>query len=143
MATPHWRGVKVESKTESALLAERLLDDAREFVAGGWCQYAAALDERGRPIEPTSAFARSWSVLGALHRACARSLEPAEEARAAFEQAKLALTAAVNEVPQAWNDDPARERDQVLIALADARQLLGAPADSGRLASQSLVRADS
>ena len=106
--------------------AERLLAEAYEFVLDGWCQGTSALDEWGRPVEPSSAFARRWSALGALERAWRRSVEPPEVARAAFEEAKLALTAAVNDVPQAWNDEPQRHQSEVLSALAEAVSLLDA-----------------
>jgi hypothetical protein len=113
-----------EARTKSGPPAERLLTEAYEFVLDGWCQDAPALDECGRPVEPSSAFARRWSALGALERAWRRSAEPPEVARAAFEEAKLALTAAVNDVPQAWNDQPERHQSEVLSALAEAVSLL-------------------
>jgi hypothetical protein len=106
-------------------LAEQMLTAAYEFVRSGWCQGAAALDECGRAIEPASAFARKWSALGALERAWRRAPEPPELTLEAFESAKLALTAAVNDVPQAWNDSPDRHESQVLSALAEAISLLG------------------
>lgn len=108
-------------------LAERMLTDAYEYVRSGWCQGTAALDECGRPTEPASAFARKWSMLGALERAWCRAPEPPGLAFDAFQRAKLALTAAVNDVPQAWNDDPERHESQVLSALAEAVGLLGLP----------------
>lgn len=116
-----------EAPMGSEALAERMLADAYEYVRSGWCQGAAALDECGRPIEPASAFARRWSVLGALERAWRRAAEPPGLALEAFQRAKLALTAAVNDVPQAWNDDPERHESQVLSALAEAVGLLGLP----------------
>jgi hypothetical protein len=50
--------------------------------------------------------------------------EPADEARTAFESAKLALVAAVNEVPKVWNDRDGRRQSEVLDALAEAVQLV-------------------
>jgi hypothetical protein len=108
----------------SKSLAEEMLTAAYEFVRSGWCQGAKALDECGRPIEPASAFARKWSALGALERAWLRAPEPPGLALEAFQSAKLALTAAVNDVPQAWNDRPERHESQVLSALAEAARLL-------------------
>jgi hypothetical protein len=107
-------------------LAEQLLIEAHEYVRGGWCQGAAAVDEYGRPAEPSSASARRWSALGALERSRDHSGAPAEEAQAAFQEAKLALTAAVNDVPQAWNDAPGRNQREVLRALGEAVRLLPA-----------------
>jgi hypothetical protein len=46
----------------------------------------------------------------------------------AFQSAKLALTAAVNDVPRVWNDSPDRHESEVLSALAEAVRLLGLPA---------------
>lgn len=109
----------------SQALAEGMLTAAYDFVRSGWCQGATATDECGRPIAPASAFARKWSVLGALERAWQRSPERPGLALEAFQSAKLALTAAVNDVPQAWNDRPDRHVSEVLSALAEAVRLLG------------------
>jgi hypothetical protein len=108
----------------SHALAERMLTVAYDFVRSGWCQGATAVDEYGRPIEPASAFARKWSALGALERAWRRAPEEPGLALEAFRSAKLALTAAVNDVPQVWNDSPERHESQVLSALAQAVRLL-------------------
>ena len=110
--------------TEVEVLAELMLTDAYDFVLSGWCQGSLALDECARPIEPGSAFARRWSVLGALERAWRRSPEPPDAALEAFESAKRALTAAVNDVPQVWNDSDNRRQSEVLDALAEAVQLV-------------------
>lgn len=115
----HDRGVVAAS-------AEAMLADAYDYVLSGWCQGSAAVDERGRPTGPASASARRWSVLGALERAWQRSLAEPSEARQAFERASLALIAAVNDVPQAWNDRPERHQSDVLSALAEALQLVDA-----------------
>lgn len=114
--------------TGSQALAEQMLAAAYEFVRSGWCQGATALDECGRPIEPASAFARKWSALGALERAWRRAPEQPGLALEAFKCAKLALTATVNDVPQAWNDNADRHESQVLSALAEAVRLLGVSA---------------
>jgi hypothetical protein len=117
-------GLVTSRHTGVETLAEMMLTDAYEFVLSGWCQGSSALDECGRPIEPASAFARRWSVLGALERAWRRSPEPAVVAHEAFESARLALTAAVNDVPQFWNDLDGRRQSEVLDALAEAVQLV-------------------
>jgi hypothetical protein len=104
-----------------------MLTDAYEFVRSGWCQGAAGLDECGRPIDPASAFARKWSALGALERAWRRSPEPPGVALDGFQRAKLALTAAANDVPRAWNDRPDRRVSEVLSALSEAIRLVGQP----------------
>jgi hypothetical protein len=104
--------------------AERMLVDAYELVYSGWCQGAAARDAYGREIEPTSAFARSWSGPGALTRVWTRADEPFEVALSAFQRANLALAAAVRAEPQAWNDAESRTVREVLDALAEAVQEL-------------------
>jgi hypothetical protein len=114
-------------------IAEDMLADAYEYVLSGWCQGAASEDECGRAIEPWSAFARKWSALGALERAWQRSPEDPGLARHAFDRARLALIAAVNDLPQSWNDDPGRDQSHVLSALAEAVQLVAsAPGAQGR-----------
>lgn len=112
------------TSTQSEALAELLLTEAYEFVLSGWCQGSLAVDECGRPIEPSSAFARRWSALGALERAGRRSHERPEVAATAFARARTALTAAMNDVPQAWNDVEGRRQSEVLDALAEAVQLV-------------------
>lgn len=44
-----------------------LLKESRKKLQSGWCQGALAQDESGKPIEPTSHLATSWSVVGALY----------------------------------------------------------------------------
>jgi hypothetical protein len=114
----------VSRSPDSEELAELLLTEAYEFVLSGWCQGSLAVDECGRPIEPASAFARRWSALGALERAWRRSPAQPEVARDAFASARLALTAAMNDVPEAWNDREGRRQSEVLDALAEAVQLV-------------------
>jgi hypothetical protein len=111
---------------DATALAEGLLVDAYEYVLSGWCQGAAARDECGRGIEPASAFARAWSVLGGLERAWRRSRVDAALVREAFERAKGALTAVVNGEPQSWNDRGDRDQNEVLSALAEARDIVAA-----------------
>lgn len=116
------------TSTGTQALAARLLTESYDYVLSGWCQGAAAQDECGRPIEPASAFARRWSALGALERAWRRCPELPGPAQDAFQQAKLALTAAVNDLPQVWNDREERHVSDVLSALAEAVGLVGLPA---------------
>ncbi|HEX2045649.1 MAG TPA: hypothetical protein VHF23_08495 [Gaiellaceae bacterium] len=115
------------TSTGSQTLAARMLTDAYDYVLSGWCQGAAAHDECGRPVEPASAFARRWSALGALERAWRRSPEPPGVTLDAFQRAKLALTAAVNDLPQVWNDRSERHESDVLSALAEAVGLVDLP----------------
>jgi hypothetical protein len=102
--------------------AENMLADAYELVLSGWCQGMSAQDEEGRSIEPSSAFARRWSAPGALERVWRRGDDGSASLVEAYERANLALSAAVRDVPQRWNDAAGRRLDEVLDALALALQ---------------------
>ena len=110
----------MEGSRDAGVLAEQMLSSAYELILGGWCQGMSAQDELGRAIEPSSAFARSWSAPGALERVWRRMPLGDEGALPAFERANLALSAAIQDVPQRWNDAVDRTRDQVLDALVQA-----------------------
>jgi hypothetical protein len=106
-------------------LAQRMLADAYELVMSGWCQGTSAQDEMGRAIEPSSAFARCWSVPGALERVWRRAVDDGDLALEAFERANLALAAAVKDVPQRWNDAVGRTWEDALEAFEEAIRLVG------------------
>jgi hypothetical protein len=125
----------LEVSMDAEALAERMLSDACELVMSGWCQGRSAQDEMGRAIEPSSAFARSWSAAGALERVWRRTLVGDDVSLEAFERANLALAAVVKDAPQKWNDAPERTRAQVLEALIEAPRFLRA----GGRAPHSLV----
>jgi hypothetical protein len=116
----------LEVSMDAEALAERMLSDACELVLSGWCQGRSAQDEMGRAIEPSSAFARSWSAAGALERVWRRALVGDDVSLEAFERANLALAGVVKDAPQTWNDAPERTRAQVLEALIAAPKLLQA-----------------
>ena len=116
----------MEGSRDAGVLAEQMLASAYELILGGWCQGMSAQDELGRPIEPSSAFARSWSAPGALERVWRRMPLGDEGALPAFERANLALSAAIHGVPQRWNDAVDRTRDEVLDALVQASGLISA-----------------
>jgi hypothetical protein len=104
--------------------AERMLVDAYELILSGWCQGAAAQDAEGRSIEPSSAFARRWSAPGALERVWRRASDDHNLTLDAYERASLALSAAVRDIPQRWNDAAGRRLDEVLDGLAQAVGML-------------------
>jgi hypothetical protein len=114
----------LEVSKQVETLAERMLADAHDLVRCGWCQGTSAVDEMGRAIEPTSAFARRWSAPGALERAWRRMPENGDVVLEAFERANLALAAAVRQIPQEWNDSHERTCDEVLGALARAQDFV-------------------
>jgi hypothetical protein len=116
----------MEGSRDAGVLAEQMLASAYELILGGWCQGMSAQDELGRAIEPSSAFARRWSAPGALERVWRRMSLGDEGALPAFERANLALSAAIHDVPQRWNDAVDRTRDQVLDALVQASGLISA-----------------
>lgn len=116
----------MEGSRDAGVLAEQMLASAYELILGGWCQGMSAQDALGRAIEPSSAFARSWSAPGALERVWRRMSLGDEVALPAFERANLALSAAIQDVPQCWNDAVDRTRDQVLDALVQASGLISA-----------------
>ena len=116
----------MEASRDAGVLAEQMLSSAYELILGGWCQGMSAQDELGRPIEPSSAFARSWSAPGAVERVWRRIPPGDDDTLAAFERANLALSAAVHDVPQRWNDAVDRTREQVLDALVQASGLISA-----------------
>jgi hypothetical protein len=129
----------LEVSRNAEMLAERMLGDAYELVMGGWCQGCSAQDEMGRPIEPSSAFARRWSAPGALERVWRRSADDADIALEAFERANLALAAAVKEVPETWNDAGARTLAEVLDALQEAVRLVGQRPEASEVLVEDLL----
>ena len=119
----------MEGSRNAESFAQQMLADAFELVRSGWCQGMSAQDEMGRAIEPSSAFARSWSATGALERVWKRSTLDAELALEAFERANLALAAAIRDVPSRWNDSYERTRQSVLEALMVAEHLVAADSE--------------
>jgi hypothetical protein len=116
--------VELEVSRRVEALAEQMLCEAYELVLSGWCQGTDAQDELGRDIEPSSAFARRWSAAGALERVWRRMAGDDDLGIEAFGRANLALAGTVRGVPRKWNDSEERTRDDVLIALGQARALV-------------------
>src|SRR5262245_12214579 len=100
---------------------DQLLVLAGELVARGWCQRALAEDRFGRPVEPWSASACCWSLLGALtrvwHEGRGRELD-------VFEAAYASLAIATGGRPEEWNAARWRTRWHVVRAFARAREFL-------------------
>lgn len=105
-------------------LAEEFLARASELLMTGWCQGASARDAVGEVIDPSSAFARQWSIAGALERVWRRSTFDPDVALSAFVRASLALAAATGDAPQRWNDEAGRTFDETLEAVLDAQRLV-------------------
>jgi hypothetical protein len=116
-----------------------MLADAYQLVLDGWCQGSSAEDEEGRPIEPSSAFARRWSAPGALERIWRRTSQDEDVALEAYQRACLALASAVRDVPQRWNDAKGRRQDEVLDCLAAALHELRPAASSPLTVVEELI----
>jgi len=108
--------------------AKQILFGARELVHEGWCQGVDARDARGQRCAPWNRDARTWSVLGAL--VASEGDEPDVRAHSSASVAELGhavallAEAAGTRTLQAWNDEPARTRDEVLAAFDRALALL-------------------
>ncbi len=106
--------------------AAELLGRAHRYVREGWCQGADATDASGEPVEPWSAEATCWSLLGAIVAALDRhESRPARELPLpALATAMGALAALIHEPSLArWNDDPLRSQQEVLTVLEGARTI--------------------
>jgi hypothetical protein len=119
------------SDTGRTLTARDILARAQQLVAQGWCQSVDARDGRGARSAPWSRDARSWSVLGALVASAGVGPDvSAHLSDAALGQAVALLARAANvQSLQAWNDDPARTREDVLEAFDRALELVAADGD--------------
>jgi hypothetical protein len=112
------------------IAAAQLLGRAQDYVRQGWCQGADATDAFGEPVEPWSAEAVCWSLLGAIVAALdgPGSTTPHELARPALAEAMGALADLIYEPSLArWNDDPLRSQQEVLTVLERARTICLSP----------------
>ena len=113
-------------------VAEGWLAEAYELVAAGWCQGATAVTDAGTPVDPASPSARRFSPSGAVARLWRASEVDAELGLTALQLANLALTSAMNDVPESWNDAPGRRHGEVLEAILDAVSIVRDPMLFGR-----------
>ena len=114
---------------ETALSAAEILRRAHDLVAFGWCQRADATDAERNPVEPWSARACRWSLLGALAAALGPPREIMPESLALIAELRRALVAVSELITdsslQHWNDQPRREQTHVVAVLAAARKQCG------------------
>jgi hypothetical protein len=111
---------------EAELSAGEILRRAHDLIAFGWCQGADATDAAGQPVDPWSAHACHWSLLGAL----AATLGPPDphtpETPALIAELRLALVAISDVIPdwslQHWNDHTARTQAGIVDTLASAQR---------------------
>ena len=111
---------------DAELTAAEILRRARDLVAFGWCQAADATDAAGHPVDPWSAHACHWSLLGALAAALDAPDPHAAETPTLIAELRLALVAISDLIPdsslQLWNDHPARTQSAVVTTLTRAQR---------------------
>jgi hypothetical protein len=116
---------------DAQLSAAEILRRAHSLVEFGWCQGADATDAADQPVDPFSANACHWSLLGALVAAL-DTPERNPESPELIAALRLALVAISDLIPdwslQHWNDHPARTQAGVIDTLARAQDRIGAPA---------------
>ena len=96
-------------------MPSRMMIEARERIAIGWCQGTVAQAEDGRTVAPESSDARRWSLLGAL--LASWNGGPVGDLR----QAVTSLNAATGRLPlEVWNDQPGRTQTDVVNAFEQA-----------------------
>lgn len=96
-------------------MPSRMMVEARERIAIGWCQGAVAQDEDGRSVAPESSDARRWSILGAL--LASWNGGPVGDLRQAVSSLHAATERSHLEV---WNDRPGRTQTDVVSAFERA-----------------------
>jgi hypothetical protein len=111
--------------------ARPFLSEARDRIASSRTQHAEARSADGGPVDPWSADAVSWSLLGALVAVYARlqQSDGADNAVGALARACVHLAETVDsDSLVAWNDAAGRTQADVLAALDEAanRSTLGA-----------------
>lgn len=101
---------------------KQILVHARELVEFGWCQGTDARDANGIAVDPWSASAACWSLLGALVAAVDLPAAPTEQTLGPLRRALAALAEVIDEpLLAAWNDDPVRTQVEVVGTLEAAR----------------------
>src|SRR5205814_7057162 len=81
---------------DGALTAVEILRRAHDLVAFGWCQGADAADADRHPVEPWSARACYWSLLGALSAALGTPQQDMPEGPALIDELRLASLRSAN-----------------------------------------------
>lgn len=102
-------------------------EDALRAVAAqierGWSQGADARNAHGRAVGLNSDEAQAWSLLGAFALVASDGIPPPGVRRALVALSDVIGTDSLEE----WNDAPARTREEVLSALAEAGEHVGTP----------------
>jgi hypothetical protein len=111
---------------DAELSAAEILRRTHDLIAFGWCQEDDATDADDHPVDPWSAHACHWSLLGAFAAALGAPDAHTPDAPELIAELRLALVAISDLIPdwslQHWNDDPARAQSDVLATLASAQR---------------------
>jgi hypothetical protein len=92
-----------------------LLTRAKNRITNGWCQNAAALDERGEPCDAWDPRAKSWDMNGSIIAEKPQSGVLPEDWFNLQGLAKDALRKAADNNPLVWfNDAVGRSREEVV-----------------------------
>lgn len=117
----HWDAAEIT--------AAEILRRVHDLLAFGWCQGADATDPAGRSVDPWSAHACHWSLLGALAAALGAPSPHTPETPHLIAELRLALVAISDVIPdwslEHWNDHPARAQRDVVATLASAQRRIG------------------
>lgn len=95
---------------------QRVLQRAHALIESGWCRLSDACDAQGDPCSPLSQAARSFSLAGALDRACFEIPAPVAEMDCLY--ARLRFMGRGGLV--LWNVRPWRKRADVLSRVQQA-----------------------
>jgi hypothetical protein len=111
---------------DAEISATEILRRARDLIAFGWCQGFDATDAAHHPVDPWSAHACHWSLLGAFAAALGPPDPHTPEKPALIAELRLALIAVSDLIPdwslQHWNDHPARTQADIVATLANAQR---------------------
>lgn len=100
----------------------QILQEARSYIARGWCAYAYARDTNCSPINPTTPDACCWDIRGALYKANHQLGFTYQTAL--YVTARRALRTSVqSELLEEWNDTPGRTQAEVLAAFDRAIEM--------------------
>jgi len=98
--------------------AAAILTRSRDLITRGWTRGAEARDSAGAEVDPWSADACHWSLLGALVAAADLAADPDAASLRRLRQALGALAEVIEEPLLAtWNDDPCRTQAEVIETL--------------------------
>ena len=111
---------------DTVLSAPEILRRTRDLIAFGWCQQTDATNASHDPVEPWSARACHWSLLGALTAALGSPGKDTPVSPELIAELRLALLAISDQIPdwslRQWNDHPERTQSGVVATLMRAHE---------------------